>query len=152
MHTFFRSSLFLYEVVDTDATPIIIYWRATVFTFDKPRGLEKTLRNILNEFAEGELIEPRDKRSAWEQRQVPQADSKGLGFYWVNISKSEMHKGKIVMQDERMAVWNLSAYEKNNLRLGYSEFLGDAVAYGKDKHAWKNLGLTVKSFWEWLTR
>jgi hypothetical protein len=152
MHTFFRSSLFLYEVVPSEPTPIIVYWRATVFTFSKGAS-KRTLRHILSEFSEtGDLIEPKGKSMAWEKRQVSSSLSSGLGFYWVRVSRSERYKGVLVEQDDPVGLWNLSAYEKADARLGYSEFLREAARYGRNRYAWKHLGLAVKSFWEWLTR
>lgn len=150
MHEYWKTSLFLYEIQE-DHTPIVVYWRATAYTFHS--GVDfRVLHRILAEYVEGELIEPKDRKVAREKRQVSASDSKGLGFYWVNISRSEQKGHRMLKPDTRVAVFNLSAYEKVDVRLGYSEFLGKAAQYGKDKLFRKAVGRAVESFWEWLTR
>lgn len=127
-----------------------MFWRATCYTFSHP-ARKTTLKRILYEFSEGaDLIEPKSRAISWEQRQVSASDSRGLGFGWVEISRGEKH-GVRIQPESRVAVWNLYAYEENNTRLGYAEFLGKASAYGKDKHTRLSVGGIVKSFWEWLT-
>lgn len=151
MRIFYKTSLFLYEVIEDTPTPIIICWRATVFTFSKPAS-KATLKLMINYVTEGELVEPKDKRAALEQRQVSPSDSRGLGFNWVELSKLEKRGSTLVHPEERMEVWNLQAYEKVNLRLGYTEFLKNASAFGEDKRYRKHLGHPSITFWEWLTR
>ena len=166
MREYWRSSLFLYEIgEEDDGTPIIVFWRATAFTFGKAAH-KRTLKKALKEYAdtnylytwkqlpewlqEGVKDESVRQVNSWEKRQVPASDSKGLGFGWIEVSRGEK-RGLRIEPEKHVAVWNLYAYEKNNARLGYAEFLGKASAYGKDKSARLSLGRVVKSFWEWLT-
>lgn len=149
MRIYYKTSLFLYEVVDSGPTPLIVFWRATVFTFGRGANF-RTLKRILREFSEtGVLIEPKSKRVSREKRQVPASDSRGLGFNWVEISRGEK-RGGYLQPEERMGLWQLQAYETLDSRLGYSEFLRAASDYGKTKRALQRVGRAVKSFWKWL--
>jgi len=155
MQVFWKTSLFLYEVLEPgittrSQTPIIVFWRATAFTFGRAAG-KATLKRAIREISEtGDLIESKSKKVSWEKRQVSASDSKGLGFGWIELSRGEK-KGILLQPEERRAVWNLYALEKSNFRLGYTEFFGKARQYGADKRVRLLVGRAVKSFWEWLT-
>lgn len=151
MRTFWKSSLFLYEVEETEeSSPTIVFWRATVFTFHSPVA-KRVLWKVLKEFAEAQLTEPKDRSVAWESRQVEPSESRGLGFNAIEICRAE-RKGRVLQRPEsRVAVWQLQAYE-HNLRLGLSEFGKLASDYRKYKGVRKALGVVAKQFWKWLTR
>ena len=150
MQVYYRTSLFLYEVQEGDTpTPIIVFWRATVYSFH--RGVDiRVLRRALRTYTDAELIEPQSRKAAFEKRQVPASDSRGLGFGWIEISRGEK-QGLRIKPEKRVAVFNLHAFQKINARLGYAEFLGKARAYGKDKRVRLSVGRAIKSFWKWLT-
>ena len=148
---FYRSSLFLYEVEDygKGRTPIIVFWRGTVYTFWHPADKE-TMREVLEDYTGAELVEPR-RYEAWEAVQVPASESRGLGFNWLEVSQG-LKRGPHVDPEERIAVFFLPAWKKAGLRLGYSGWMARISAYGAVKRAGKAAGRTVVKFWEWLTR
>lgn len=165
MREYWRASLFLYEIGEEyDDTPIIVFWRATAFTFGRAAN-KKILKRALKDYADTsylyswnqlpswlqEGIENESLRqvSSWEKRQVPASDSRGLGFGWIEICRGEKH-GLQIKPEKRVAVWNLYAYETVNARLGYTQFLGKAADYRKAKRRGLSLGRVVKSFWEWI--
>ena len=147
----YRTSLFLYEVVENEPTPIIVFWRATVFRFGKQVS-KRLLHRLLMEYAEGELVEPEERRVAWEKnRQVDTSECKGLGIDWIEVSRGERKHGKL-KPEKRIDVANYSAYERIRARLGYSEFLREAARYGKAKRVEKAIKRVIESFWKWLAR
>jgi hypothetical protein len=149
MRSYFRSSLFLYVPRSSDEPSGYDGFRVTVYTFGK-RVSSRRLRKILGRY----LVEEEDKelprKYAYEGRQVAASDSVGLGFGWCEISKIEYTRGRLSMPERRLEVFNLYAYEEVNARLGYSEFLGKAAQYGKDKRVRSLMGRAVESFWKWL--
>ena len=120
---YYRSSLFLYTVEqdDDDESPILRFWRATVYTFWKPVKKE-TLREIIEDAAQDTAIEEWGK-TAYEAEQVEPSESRGLGFYWVDVSMSESRGKTLVYPERRVAVYHLPTWEKTHTRLGY-EYLG----------------------------
>lgn len=149
MRLYYRSSLFLYEIVKDEPTPLIVFWRATVYTFGHPAS-KTTLKRLLREYAEGALVEPQDRRVSWEERQVSPSDSRSLGFNWIEVSRG-WRRGPMLSPEVREDVLQLQAYERN-LRLGPSEFLREAVAFGKTRRAVLPMVRYLESFWEWLSR
>jgi len=151
MTELFRSSLFLYEIEESsEPTPIIVFWRATVFRFNE-KVSKSLLKRLLGEFAASELIEPQERLVAWEKnRQVEFQECKGVGVNWIEVSRGVKQKGKVT-PEKRVAIVNYSAYENLRVRLGYSEFLRKASAYGRAKRAASvKVGL-FESFWSWIT-
>jgi len=107
---------------------------------------------MLIEFGAEEFPEKEFEKKALEKRQVASSDSRGLGFNWAEISKLSYAGRTLVSPEQRLAVWNLQAYEKVNFRLGYADFLKQASAYRVYKRFRGDMGFNVKSFWEWLAR
>ena len=116
---YYRTSLFLYEASDSeeDESPLLRFWRATVFTFARPAKKE-TLREILEDYAGTDLTEERGKE-AYEAEQVDPAESRGLGFYWVDVSVSESRGRTLLTPEQRVAIYHLPTWEKTHTRLGY---------------------------------
>ena len=120
---YYRTSLFLYtaEQGDKDKSPILRFWRATVFTFWKPAS-KTSLREIIEDYAKQNAIEEGGKE-AFEAEQVDPAESRGLGFYWVDVSVSESRGRTLLTPEQRVTVYHLPTWEKTHTRLGY-EYLG----------------------------
>jgi len=136
---YYRSSLFLYSVEEGDSTPIIEFWRATVYTFWRPadRG---SLRDILEEVKGTPLVEPKNETEAWEEEQVEPSESAGLGFYWVEVSRGERKGPNLLSPEKRVEIVHLPTWEKAHVRRGYGLLeewasLGRAVRRGFDAMA-----------------
>ena len=114
---YYRTSLFLYTIEETENTPIIHFWRATVYTFWKPAAKE-SLWGIIEDVADQTATEPLD-RIAFEEEQVPPDESKGLGFYWVDVSESEQQGPKLLYEERTVEIVHLPTWEKTHTRRGY---------------------------------
>jgi hypothetical protein len=152
LRVYYKNSLFSYLPSENgynyDA------YRVTVFTFGKPAS-KRTLKKMLKEFVGDEVNfpnwEPSKTKVAWEKRQVEPTASRGIGFNFADISVLK-YKGRELMQPEKtLAVWQLQAYEKVDLRLGRSDFNQQISHYRAYKNLRKRLVVHAKSFWEWLT-
>ena len=119
-----------------------------MFTFGKAAS-KKSLKKMVNEHVQGELIEPKQGIESWETRQVEPSSSRGLGMYFAEVSRGK-RRGWDLQPEDRVSVWNLPAYEKVNLRLGHSDFNKQISYYRTAKNFWANMGSRIIPFWEWL--
>ena len=58
-------------------------------------------------------------KDAFEEEQVDSSESKGLGFYWVDISISKSKGPELLYPEERIRVVNLHVWETTHVGLGY---------------------------------
>ena len=119
---YWRCSLFLYQVIKGDPTPIIYFWRATCYTVGKP-AKKSTLRQILEDYTEKQLVEPkyiiwRPGKKAWEEEQVEPSEGRGFRWGWVDVAIAQ-ERGRDLIYPEKHVAWvNLSAWEAAHTGLG----------------------------------
>ena len=149
---YWRSSLFLYETnqgAEEEKSPILTFWRATVYTFAKPAD-EATLHDIIEDVSTRQARRTNDlppefgDRKAWEVEQVEPGESKGLGFYWVDVSRSSFQGRNLINAEERIEVVHLPTWKKTNARLGYSQYLGKISRLAALNRLWKAAGLPTE--------
>ena len=119
---YYRTSLFLYTARQgQEDSPILRFWRATVYTFASPAS-KTSLWQIIEDASGDRAVQERGT-SALEAEQVHPSESRGLGFYWVDVSVSESRGPTLLSPEQRVAVYHLPTWEKTHVRLGY-EYLG----------------------------
>ena len=114
-----------------DESPILSFIRATVYTWWKPAkrsSLGQILFDTLSdkkyrkEIEEKTGADPDDfmyGKDAFEEEQVESKESKGLGFYWVDVSVSTSRGVLLLTAEERIRVVNLHVWEQTHVGLGY---------------------------------
>ena len=159
MRVYWRASLFLYSVDDSNSnTPIINFWRATVYTWGTPakkKTLKRAIEDVLDD-AEADLIETTVDpygiaKKSWEKRQVAEIPSSAHGFNAVDISHGWRKRGDL-HPEERMELFQLQIYEASNARLGLSDagkfFYKARKVY---RVSWRTaLERGYKRIWAWL--
>jgi len=109
---YWRVSLFLYQVIEDEPTPLIVFWRATCYTVGAPADKE-TLWQILEAYAEDTLVEPRDTVS-WEEEQVEPREGRSVRWNWVDIAKAEARGRELIHPEEHVAWVDLRAWEASH--------------------------------------